>query len=243
MAAAEEMPPNVLVGAWRSLDGGTIGLSDCCEPAAGRLFYLGAAESLGEDPYSTTGPWNMGWTITPAPNSNQFAVIGYSLRVFDPTAASEESFEIWIDEPDIGFPSGAAAWARDESGLFWTARLQQVTMLVELDLSVGLPNPVSVLEWVGVNQYLDGIGSQQSGNLVGFLHTLADDRGVVATEGVVFSTSGELLATFPVETGSLWGGYDASGRFLIYVDGDDRVRWQGLGQSGILGEGFYFASW
>ena len=243
MAAAEEMPPNVLVGAWRTTDGLRIGLSDCCEPAAGRLFYIDAAEELGDDPYSTTGPWNTGWTVSPAPTSNQFAVMGFSLLVFDPTVPNEESFDVWIDEPDLGFPTGAAAWARDESAVFWTALLENVTMLVTLDLGLGVPNPVTVLEWVGVNQYLDGIGSQASGNLVGFLHTRNADFEVVASEGVVFSTTGELLATFPVETGSLWGGYDPSGRFLIYVDGDDQVRWQGLGQSGTIGEGFYFASW
>lgn len=32
-------------------------------------------------------------------------------------------------------------------------------------------------------------------------------------------------------------------RFLIYTDGDWTVRWQGLGQSGTLGEGFIHASW
>lgn len=243
MAAAEEMAPNVLVGAWRTADGSTVGLSDCCEPAAGRLFFLGADEELGDDPYSTTGPWRQGWTITPSPLSNQFAVIGYALEITNPAAASEESFSVWIDEPDFGFPSGAAAWARDESAVYWIAQMEQVKMLVALDLAVAVPNPVSVLEWVGVNQYLDGIGSQESGNLVGFLHTRNGDSEIVETEGVVFSTSGELLATFPVETGSWWGGYDASGRFLIYVDEDDRVRWQGLGQSGSLGEGFFFASW
>ena len=70
MAAAEEMPPNVLVGAWRTTDRLRIGLSDCCEPAAGRLFYLDADQELGDDPYSTTGPWNTGWTVSPAPTSS-----------------------------------------------------------------------------------------------------------------------------------------------------------------------------
>jgi hypothetical protein len=99
-----------------------------------------------------------------------------------------------------------------------------------------------VLPWIGVHQYLDGIGTQASGNLVGFLHTYGDS-GITATEGVVFSTVGEVLANFPVETGSFWGGYDPAGKFLIYVDGDNTVRWQGAGQTGSLGNGFIFASW
>ena len=59
----------------------------------------------------------------------------------------------------------------------------------------------------------------------------------------VDAVDGELVATFPVETGSLWGGYDPSGRMLIYTDGEDVVRWQGLGQSGVLAEGYIHASW
>ncbi len=243
MAAAEEMPPNVLVGGWRVGDGSVVGLSDCCEPAAGRLFFIDAGGDLGDDPYSSAAPWNQGWTLTPSPVDNRLANIGYSLEVFDPTTPTDDSFGVWIDEPDLGFPFGAAAWARDGSALYWITQLNQVTTLVMVDLEVGVPNPVSVLDWVGVDQFLDGIGSQASGNLVGFLSSLDDEFGIVATEGVVFSTSGELLATFPVETDSFWGGYDTSGRFLIYVDGEDTVRWQGLGQSGTLGEGFYFASW
>jgi hypothetical protein len=240
LATAEEMPPNVLVGAWRSLHGEVIGLSDCCEPAAGRLFFLGAGVTLGDEPYTSTDEWYAGWTLSPTLNNTGFVSLGYSLEIGVPAGPVTS---VWIDEPSLGFPSGAAAWARDSSALFWTTQLEAVTMLVSLDLLVELPNPVTVLEWVGVSQYLDGIGSQESGNLVGFLHTRNEDYEIVETEGVVFSTSGELLTTFPVETGSSWGGYDASGRFLIYVDGEGEVRWQGLGQSGSLGEGFYFASW
>ena len=96
------------------------------------------------------------------------------------------------------------------------------------------------------DQRLDGMGTQASGNLVAFMNTPDDDPeapAVALTEGVVFSPDGELIATFPVETGSCWGGYDPSGLFLIYADGDNNVRWQGLGQTGLLAEGFVHASW
>jgi hypothetical protein len=242
MDAAEEMPPNVLVGAWRISDGSMIGLSDCCEPAAGRLFFLSPEEDLGEDPYSSSAPWTQGWTLSPSPNSNFFASIGYSLEVF-PEDPQESGIGVWIDEPSLGFPGGAAAWARDGSQLWWTTKIKEVTALATLELPAGEPRHVTVLPWVGVHQYLDGIGTQTSGNLVGFLHTYNDEFEVAMSEGVVFSDSGEVLADFPVETNSLWGGYDQSGRFLIYVDGDNTVRWQGLGMSGSLAEGFIFASW
>jgi hypothetical protein len=240
MDAAEEMPPNVLVGAWRSLHGDKVGLSDCCEPAAGRMFFLENGETLGDDPYSSSDEWITGWTLSPSPDNSGFASIGYSLGIGLPYL---DRTEVWIDEPSLGFPGGVAAWARDASQLWWITQIKEVTALATLELPDGEPSHVTVLPWVGVHQYLDGIGTQASGNLVGFLHTRNDEYQIVESEGVVFSDSGEVLASFPVETNSLWGGYEASGRFLIYVDGDNTVRWQGLGMSGSLGDGFIFASW
>ena len=242
MAAAEEMAPNVLVGAWRNRDGSVIGLSDCCEPAAGRLFYVEAGGDLGDDPYSESQPWNTGWTISPSPADERFASVGYSLEIHDPSAAPADGRGVWIDEPSLGFPNGAAAWTRDGAQLYWTSQIKEVAALATFELTEDEPSPVTVLPWVGVHQYLDGIGTQASGDLVGFLHTYGDS-GITATEGVVFSTAGEVLANFPVETGSFWGGYDPTGKFLVYVDGDNTVRWQGAGQAGSLGDGFIFASW
>jgi hypothetical protein len=242
MEAAEEMPPNVLVGAWRVRDGSMIGLSDCCEPAAGRLFFVEDGRELGDDPYSSAAPWNQGWSMAPSPTDNRFATLGYSMEIFDPAQPTENGLGVWIDEPTLGFPSGAPAWARDGSRLYWIAQLGETTNLATLDLATGVANQVTVLSWVGGNQYLEGIGMQASGNLVGFLHTPgAGPSG--STEGVVFSATGDLVATFPIEADSWWGGYDPSGRFLIYVDGQGNVRWQGLGQSGLLAAGFIFASW
>jgi hypothetical protein len=241
MAAAEEMAPNVLVGIWRVRDASTIGLSDCCEPAAGRVFYVESGGELGSDPYA--GAAVAGWTLSPSPVDNQFANLGYSMLVSNPNVAVDFGSGLWIDEPELGFPDGAAAWTRDGSELYWTTRKDDATALATLDLAEGAPTPGAILPWVGVNQALHGIGSQASGNLVGFLQTRGDDFSFIETEGVVFTTSGELLATFAIETGSTWGGYDSSGRFLIYTDGDGTVRWQGLGESGALSDGFIFASW
>jgi len=243
MDAAEEMPPNVLVGVWRVRDGAVVGLSDCCEPAAGRMFFVEVGETLGDDPYSSSNQWNTGWTLAPSPTDNRFASLGYELSVRDPGGPSRSDLSVWIDEPDLGFPSGVAAWTRDGSMLYWTTQIGEVTALATIDLADGEPGHVSILSWVELHQYLDGIGTQASGNLVGFLHTTNSEFETVESRGVVFSESGELLATFKVETNSLWGGYDRSGRFLIYVDGENNVKWQGLGMSGPLADGYIFASW
>ncbi|MDJ0664077.1 MAG: hypothetical protein QNJ75_05920 [Acidimicrobiia bacterium] len=241
VAAAEEMPPNVLVGIWRLGDGSVVGIADCCEPAAGNIFYVAAGEEL-VDPYYSD--WKEhGWTLSPSPTQNLFANLGYSMVVADPTVAADTGPGEWIDDPSLGFPMGAAAWDRDGSQLWWTTKIKEVAALATLDLAEGAPSHVTVLPWVMVNQDIDGIGSQASGNLVGFVHTRNSDYQVTGTTGVVFSDVGEVLANFPVETGSTWGGYDPAGKFLIYVDGNGTARWQGGGNSGALGNGFIFASW
>ena len=116
--------------------------------------------------------------------------------------------------------------------------------LNSLDLSEDATRPIAgpLVEFVGAGQWLGGLATQASGNLVSFLHTGTVDRDT-ATEGVVFNPSGELLGTFPVEIGSIFGSYDVSGKFLIYVDEDGAVRWQGRGQSGVLANGFVHATW
>ncbi len=241
VAAAEEMPPNVLVGIWRLLDGSVVGISDCCEPAAGNIFYVDAGDELVNPYYSD---WRThGWTLSPSPTQNMFANLGFAMLVEDPTVTADTGPGVWIDEASLGFPMGAAAWDRDGSQLWWTTKIEKVAALATLDLAEGAPTHVTVLPWVMVNQDIDGIGSQASGNLVGFIHTRNDEWQITETTGVVFSTVGEVLANFPVETGSTFGGYDPTGKFLIYVDGDGLVRWQGGGGAGVLADGYVFASW
>ena len=77
-----------------------------------------------------------------------------------------------------------------------------------------------------------------------FLTLWAPDGEPIETEGVVYSPqTGELLAEFEVPAGSAFGGYDRSGRFLIYTTPAGAVMYQGRGRVGVLGEGYLFASW
>jgi hypothetical protein len=240
--SAEEMPPNALYGIWRLGDGSMVGISDCCEPAAGNLLYLKADGNLsnGSEPAFASA---YGWTLSASPTANMFADLGYTLVVFDPSVTYDTGPGWDLVDVDFGLSEGTVAWARDGSELFWLATKDDSTRLITLDLAEGSPTYVADLDWVGSNQRLDGIGSQASGNLVGFLQTLDDSYNVVETHGIVFSTSGEMLAEFAVETGALWGGYDQTGVYLIYVDPSGTVRWQGAGDSAALAKGFVFASW
>jgi len=239
--SAEEMPPNVFVGIWRLNDGSMVGISDCCEPAAGNIFYLEPDATLPDDVYSHENR-TYGWMLSPSPTNASFANLGYELVIENGMTDSGSGW--WVDDPSLGFPMGAAAWDRDGSQLYWVTRIEQAAALAMVDLAEGDPTHVTLLPWIGVHQWFDGVGSQAGGNLVGFLHTTELDTGEITdTTGIVFSTSGEILAEFPVETGSTWGGYDTTGTFLIYIDGDGAARWQGAGQAGVLGGGFISASW
>ena len=100
------------------------------------------------------------------------------------------------------------------------------------------------IDWVAPDQRLLGLDAQAGGNLVSFLTRYGASGESITTHGVVYSpVTAELLAEFPVESGSSFGGYDPSGRFLIYTTPSGDVTYQGLGRVGVLGEGYVFASW
>ncbi len=232
---------------WRTSDHLWYIVSECCEPAAGMIHYLGPETVLTSANHDGT-LISDGWTVAPSPFDGGLIKLGYDVEVF--SVGAEPKLELWLDQgSDVSSLPGVAAWSRDAATISWLSVQwdTSATTLVHLDLTEPDARPRLVaLDWVGPDQWLDGMGTQESGNLVAFLNTPDDDPeapAVAATEGVVFSPAGELIASFPVETGSFWGGYDPSGRMLIYTDGDENVRWQGRGQSGVLAAGFIHASW
>jgi len=233
---------------WRTSDHLWYIVSECCEPAAGMIHFLDATTRLTSANHDETIITD-GWTIAPSPFDGRLVKLGYSVEVA-PVGVESEVL-IWLDQPGgPGFADGAAAWDRTGTAISWLSHDFETgaATLLHLDVTAGDDDPTMVeLAWVGSDQWLDGMGTQESGNHVAFLNTRDDTdpeaATVVVTEGVVFSAQGELIATFPVETGSRWGSYDPSGRMLIYTDADFTVRWQGLGQSGVLAEGFVHVSW
>ena len=236
--------PNVITALWRLRDGSMIGLVDCCEPAGGLIYYVEARGTLPADQDPSDG--TDGWTLAASPTSTEFARLGYLLGVFDPHSPKNDRLLLFVDDPTFGFPSGQAAWSPDGSSLYWIGVEfgDGPTTLNRLDTTTpdATPEVVGELDFVGSDQFLGNIATQISGSLVGFLHTQADAT-ITATQGVVFNPSGDLLTTFAVPTASLLGNYDASGRYLIYVDGDGFARWIGGGESGELGAGYIHASW
>lgn len=237
LAAGVEIAPNVIEAAWRTADGVYVIVSECCEPAGGNISYLESGQSLDRD-RSQNLITTDGWSVAPSPRTRDVAVVGYRLLVGVPGATDV----VWTDPSGGAFPSGSPAWRRDLQGIYWLAwnpddperSLTYFDLAASEVTTTGLP-------WIGEGRSLDGLAVQASGDLVGFLRAGSEPTDAVV--GAVFTPAGELVAEFHVEEGSRLGGYDPSGTYLIYVDGGGTVRWQGAGGSGVLGEGFVFASW
>lgn len=233
---------NAIQSVWRTSDGASYTVSTCCEPAAGAIYFVPPDGTLNA---STVGelPLLAGWTAAPSPYDGRVATLGLSIDVYEDASDLQASV---LPDPLAGMASGTVAWHNNGRQLSWLASGPDGWSLSSLDLDDLESGPdIVAIDWVAEGQWLQGLGIQESGRLVGFLTTQTDDAEapqLVSTEGVVFDEFG-LIATFDVELGSFWGSYDPSGNVLIYIDGDNVVRWQGLGRSGVLADGFIHASW
>jgi hypothetical protein len=222
----------------RLADGSAYLISECCEPAAGVMFWMEPGDQVTPENHDHREPmW--GWYVSPAPLIKARAVSGYGFGVASPESGRSWDWQISVVDPL--YAATPPSWSRDLKSLhliddqngLWTADL------------VSGNHSTGELSWLADDQFAWGLATQESGRLV----TFGVDGGPEEnpfdnpTRGIVFEPTGALYAEFDVEAGSRMGTYDPSGRFLIYVDGQGTVRWQGLGQSGVLGEGFFFASW
>ena len=240
LTSGDEIAPNVVDGVWRSSSGETVMVSECCEPAGGHITFLRNDEQLDRD-YDT--PASQGWWVVPSAHSDLVIITGYITEVVDAGQGPTATSRVTLFEND-GSGVGAIGWSLDGTSIF---RLDEaageLTTWTRTDDGISLDSTVPI-DWIGSNQHVLGLGMQSTGNLVSFLTTFASDGQPIDTEGLVYSTtSGEVLARFPVPAGSAYGGYDPSGRFLLYTTLDGQVIYQGLGREGVLGDGYLFASW
>lgn len=231
----------VIDGVWRSADRSLVYVSACCEPASGQIAVLRSGEVYTMGTEATINAW---WVV-PSATTDSLIAVGYQTYVGDAAGTPQ----VQLFETDGSDPAGIG-WGIDGESVFWLSvppwpeeslyesdELPEIAQLVAHDLATGVTTTLD-LPWLPEGSTLRGLSAQASGNLVSFL--INDDRSV---EGVVMDQTGALLSTFPLEPGSRMGGYDPSGRFLIYVSSGGTLRWMGAGKSGVLGEGFNAASW
>lgn len=231
---------NAVDAIWRLADGSAYLMSECCEPAAGAMFWMGPDDAMTPETHEHDRGGVTAWAATPSPSSRVMAAASYGVSIDSPDNGRLWS---WFSADEF-YGSTPPSWSRDLSMLWVIGGDSVDDMLWTID-PVSSTVSGAQLDWLGDDQSLSGLGTQASGRLVTFRLTDDGDEdfGNDLARGIVFEPTGELVVEFDVEPGSRMGGYDPSGRFLIYVDGNGTVRWQGLGQAGFLGDGYQFASW
>ncbi len=207
-------------------------LSECCEPAAGFMGLLSGWNDF--DLNSRVSGFNA-WEVSPGPDGRHLAFSGYVRFVYE--VGSEP---VGIDDT-IGASNGSnpdVAWLRDRLGVAYLHRgnVPAVVEIIEFDADY-LPISRRNFELQGPASAFD---VNADGNLVVVVNPPA---GQAASGQVYDPNTGELMAEFALEAGVFDLDYDVSGRFLAYVDRDGIARWQGGGNSGVLGEGYRAISW
>jgi hypothetical protein len=231
---------NFIDGAWWHPATGVIIVSDGPEPAAGNLTLV----EPGENYERQGGPdgWGMGWDVAISPDG-RFALVtgyGYDVSVLAEGANGRRVVIQLSDSPeDLRYHP---AWLRDRIG---------VAIVREVD---GVRNVIDVIELDDGGRVVSTVSYQLDRPIAdlevrsdGGLVVLYDDGRNPLDGGtravVVDPDSGEIEAEFDLEEGSHSLAYDATGRLLLYVDGEGTVRWQGVGESGVLAEGYIHADW
>ena len=240
----EDLGRNVVDAVWRLGDGSAVLVSECCEPASGQMYWVGPGEQVTseDNPLLPESFASSGWMAAPSPTTRSVAISGTFLGIDSP---QQGSIWGWNRSPaETFYASTPPSWSLDLSTLWVVGGDGDVDLLWTIEPASSAVSSTEI-PWLRGDQYVSGLGTQAGGRLVTFRLTPdgVDDFENDPVRGIVFEPTGELVAEFDVEPGSRMGGYDPSGRFLIYVDGGGTVRWQGVGQTGSLGEGYFFASW
>lgn len=212
----------------------TFVVNECCEPAAGFVSLIEDWTAY-DHAESHSGPGFNVWEVSPSVDGKFLAFSGYLRFIFelgtDPSQADRPLGESDGSNPDV-------AWLRDRLGVVYLHRGNSpaVVELIEFDSDY---RPISRRNFL-----LEGPGSAMDVNADGKIVVAVNHPAGQAANGQVYDPdTGELFAEFALETGVFDVDYDVTGRFLAYVDRDGFARWQGGGDSGVLGEGYLAVSW
>jgi hypothetical protein len=221
---------NAIDAVWRTRDGSSLLISECCEPAVGRIHQFPAdATPLTRDSDAEVHQF---WSATPSPVSDDIAFVGYFLQVTGP--GSEEALTIDLFDR---FAITNASWGRDGRTVMWLESDGDAVILRSVDISSGQESEIPLDFATGWQ--LTGLTARANGELLSIRFTTEGDEAT----GVVFTPEGMLVSEFDLEDGSRLGGYDQTGTFLAYTDGAGVARWAGEGRTGQLASGFLFVSW
>jgi len=235
-ASTDEIYPNALDAIWRLADRSATLVSECCEPASGAIYLLESDQQITGD---TRGDltYHAGWWASPAPMGSRFALLNEMMVVSAP-GRTEPLYSAWLNDIFGTWAVSNATWNREGDTVYWIGQDDDAGFINGVSLEADEPDELSTpLDIVRSGVWFGGLATQANGNLVAFAHEIVGPCETTESRGIVFTPAGTVVAEFPVEIDSTLGGYDPSGRFLIYVDGAGAVRWPGVGQSGVLGDG------
>lgn len=234
---------NFVDGAWWHPATGVIIVSDGPEPAAGNLTLV----EPGDEYVRSSGAdgWGMGWDVAISPDGRFALITGYGYDV-SVLAEGTNGRRVVIElggnpELDLRYHP---AWLRDRIGVAMVREIDGVRNLIDV-IELGDDGRVVSTVTYQLDRPIADLEVRSDGKLV-VLYADGDARTPAAGGSravVVDPDSGEVEAEFMLEEGSHGLAYDATGRLLLYVDGEGTVRWQGVGESGVLAEGYIHADW
>ena len=231
---------NFIDGAWWHPATGVIIVSDGPEPAAGNLTLV----EPGEDYERQDGPdgWGMGWDVAISPDGRFALVTGYGYDVSvlaEGTNGRRVVIQLSDSPEDLRYHP---AWLRDRLGVAMVRDVDGVRNLIDV---IELDDDGRVVSTVTyqLDRPIADLEVRSDGGLVVLYDDGRNPSGGGTRAVIVDPDSGEIEAEFDLEEGSHSLAYDATGRLLLYVDGEGTLRWQGAGDSGVLAEGYSHADW
>ena len=250
LPAEDQMSGNSIGAVWWHRESGRMVVEDGPEPASGNIWHLPIdADFELARTLSFNGiqgfRYGAGWQAAISPNGDYVLHTGYFASILRNGVPGNN----WIEISRTG-ESGSSyytmpTWLRDRDGVaFIVESFVGQHEVVELELvELNSRGEVTDRRSVPLGGPVAGLAVRSDGAIL-VLADEGDSRRWGGSEvTVVDPESFETIAEFELESGSASMGYDPTGTFLLYVDGDGEIRWQGRGQSGLIASGFTHADW
>lgn len=250
LAAEDELDGNSIGAVWWHRESGRMVVEDGPEPASGNIWHLPIdanfelARTLSFNDIQGFR-YGGGWQAEISPNGDYVLHTGYFASILRNGVPDNSSI-------DVSRPGDAGSsfyfmptWLRDRNGVaFVVETFADEPEVVELDV-VDLDSRGEVVDRrsLPLEHRVAGLAVRSDGAIL-ILADEGDQRRLDGSEVTVIDPdSFETIAEFELEPGSGSMGYDPTGTFLLYVDGNGGIRWQGRGQSALIASGFTHADW
>lgn len=209
---------------------GDVLIAECCEPAAGLLYRLASGGSIDD----AAGSGLFAWAGVHDARGERLATSGFvsQVRATDQSGADVTTVDLFESDGTISF----VAWLTDRDGVVYAEPQEDRTVIRRFDLDVD--GNLAAASVFPVPYVARDLTVRADGNLV-LLATENDgiDRGIVLTP------DGDLVTAFDTAVDGQILDYGPRGLFVIELDDNGRATWQGVGQSGELGEGYLWVQW